>query len=328
MFQVSDHLRIGPAELRRIPEDLEARPYERFSLTGLSPTIGAQVDGVSLRTLDDATFAELHRALLEWKVLLLRDQDLDRDAQRDLARRWGPIEQHPFFRHVQPGQEDADVVTLAKDAANVGTENEWHADLTWHAEPSFGAVLRAVDVPPLGGDTLWADAAAAYDGLAEDVRAHVDRLVAEHDWRQTFGAAMDPELVESLGEQFPPVRHPVVRVHPETGRRTLFVNPFFTQRILGLDHEESEALLALLYRQFTRPEYQCRFRWEPGSVAIWDNRATQHYAASDYAPQRRVMERVSIAGDRPVGIDQARPGAQARRSDWHEHSTTIDGGPR
>ena len=167
--------------------------------------------------------------------------------------------------------------------------------------PSFGAVLRAVEVPPIGGDTLWADAAAAYDGLPDDVRSRIDLLDAEHDWRQTFGVAMDPELVESLCAQFPPARHPVVRVHPETGRRTLFVNPFFTQRIVGLDHDGSEELLALLYRQFTRPEYQCRFRWEPGSVAIWDNRATQHYAASDYAPQRRVMDRVSIAGDRPVG---------------------------
>ena len=328
MFEVSDHLRIGPARLRRLPEGVEPRPYELFGLTGLSPTIGAAIDGICLRDLDDATFAELHRALLEWKVLFLRDQDLDRDAQRDLARRWGPIEQHPFFRHVQPGQEDVDVVTLAKDAANVGTENEWHADLTWHATPSFGAVLRAVEVPPIGGDTLWADAAAAYDGLPDEVRSRIDLLGAEHDWRQTFGMAMDPELVESLGEQFPPARHPVVRVHPETGRRTLFVNPYFTQRVAGLDHDASEELLALLYRQFTRPEYQCRFRWEPGSVAIWDNRATQHYAASDYAPQRRVMDRVSIAGDRPVGDCDVHVDTLPERPPLIEHPTTTDGGPR
>ncbi len=294
----------------------------------MSPTIGAEIDGISLRSLDDATFAELHRALLEWKVLFLRDQDLDRDAQRDLARRWGPIEQHPFFHHVQPGQDDVDVVTLAKDATNVGTENEWHADLTWHAAPSFGAVLRAVEVPPIGGDTLWADAAAAYDGLPDEVRSRIDLLDAEHDWRPTFGAAMDPELVESLCEQFPPARHPVVRVHPETGRRTLFVNPFFTQRIVGLDHDGSEELLALLYRQFTRPEYQCRFRWEPGSVAIWDNRSTQHYAASDYAPQHRVMDRVSIAGDRPVGNYGVQVDPLHERPPLTEHPTTTDGGPR
>lgn len=317
MFSVNDHLRIGPVQLRRLPEGAVEPPYRRLELSPLSPTIGAEVHGVSLRRLDDETFAELHRALLGWKVLFFRAQDLDREAQRDLALRWGELEEHPFFRHVQPGQEEADVVTLAKDATTVGTENEWHADLTWYDRPSFGAVLRAVEVPPLGGDTLWADAASAYDGLPAEVRERIDPLVAVHDWRQTFGLAMEPALVAELAQRFPPVRHPVVRVHPETGRRTLFVNPFFTQHVVGLGHDESEALLTLLYRQFTRPEYQCRFRWEPGSVAVWDNRATQHYAASDYAPRRRVMDRVSIAGDVPVGVGTG-PGQE----------TSVQGGPR
>jgi len=193
-------------------------------------------------------------------------------------------------------------VTLAKDADNGGVENEWHADITWHATPSFGAVLRAVEVPELGGDTLWADAGAAYDGLPAAVRERIDHLTAVHDWRSSFGLAMPPEAVEELSPQFPAVEHPVVRVHPETGRRTLFVNPIFTQHVVGLEPDESEALLAVLFRQMTRAEYQCRFSWTPGAVAFWDNRATQHYASSDYFPRRRVMDRISIVGDRPAGI--------------------------
>lgn len=297
-------LDVGPRIASRLPDGTEPRPYERFAVRALSPTIGAEIDGVDLGgTIDDDLHAELRRALLEWKVLFFRDQDITRDQHRAFAERWGELEQHPFYRYVHPDdQSAADVVTLAKDAVSGGVENEWHADITWHEHPSFGAVLRAIEVPDLGGDTLWADAGAAYDGLPDDVRARVDGLVAVHDWTTTFGLAMPPDDVAALSTRFPPVEHPVVRVHPETGRRTLFVNPIFTQHIVGLDPTESDALLDVLFRQMTRAEYQCRFRWTPGAVAFWDNRATQHYASSDYWPARRVMDRISIAGDRPVGI--------------------------
>lgn len=293
---------VGPRVAARVPEGFSTAPYERLALAPLGPTIGAEVSGVDLGApVDDELHAELHRALLEWKVLFFRDQDITRAQQRDFALRWGTLERHPFYRFVHPGQDDLDVVTLAKDAMAAGVENEWHTDITWHEAPSFGAVLRAVEVPELGGDTLWADVGAAYDGLPRAVRDRIDGLTAIHDWRHTFGLAMPAEAVEELSPQFPPVAHPVVRVHPETGRRTLFVNPIFTTGIVELDPAEGDALLGQLYRQVTRAEYQCRFRWTPGSVAFWDNRATQHYAASDYHPQRRVMDRISIAGDRPVG---------------------------
>ncbi len=302
MFTVDQHLRIGPAPTRRTPEDFELRPYERLSLAPLSPTIGAEVSGYSLdQPLDDTTRAELHQALLEWKVLFFRDQDITRDQQRDFALGWGELEQHPFYAYVQPDQNDEDVVRLAKDAANSGTENEWHTDVTWSLRPSYGAVLRAVEVPELGGDTLFADAGAAYDDLPDELKERIDDLVAVHDWRRTFGLAMPDEDRERLAQVFPAIEHPVVRLHPETGRRTLFVNAFFTSHVLGLSDAESHELLAMLYRQFTRPEFQCRFRWRPGSVAFWDNRAVQHYASSDYAPQRRVMDRISVAGDVPFG---------------------------
>ena len=302
MFTVNDHLRIGASAAPRVPPGFELRPYERISLDPLSPTIGAVVEGVDLDRVDDVQHAELHQALLEWKVLFFRDQDVTRDEQRDFALSWGELERHPFYAFVQPDQPHDDVVRLAKDAMSSGVENVWHADLTWHSRPSFGAVLRAVEVPDVGGDTLWADAGAAYDELPDELKERIDGLDAVHDWRTTFGLTMPAEERERLSEQFPLVQHPVVRVHPETGRRTLFVNAIFTSHIAEVDEVESEAILTALYAQMHRPEFQCRFRWRPGSVAFWDNRATQHYASSDYAPATRIMERISIAGDVPVGV--------------------------
>jgi len=293
----------GPRVAKRVPDDWEDKPYDRFAVTPLAPTIGAEIGGVDLRDVDDELFAEIHRALLEWKVVFFRDQALDRHQHAVFAARFGALENHPFFKHMKstPGQpeDDPEVVRFAKNAATPGYENVWHTDVTWSATPSMGAVLRAVELPPVGGDTLWADMGAAYDGLPEEVRERIDGLRAEHDWIHAFGASMGPEMSERLRPDFPPAIHPVVRTHPETGRRTLFVNRSFTRWIVGMDRDESDLLLDTLYQQANFPEYQCRFRWTPGAVAIWDNRATQHYAASDYHPQVRIMERVSIAGDVP-----------------------------
>lgn len=297
-------LDVGPRVAARNPEGHVAAPYDRFGLRPLTPTIGAVVDGVDLgSSMDDDLLGDLRRALLEWKVLFFEGQEITRDQQRTFALRWGDVERHPFFSYVQPGQTEVDVVTLAKDAVTAGFENEWHTDLTWHRTPSFGALLRAVEVPEVGGDTLWADAAAAYDLLPESLRERIDGLTAIHDWRTSFGLGMPGEAVAALAETFPPQEHPVVRIHPETGRRTLFVNRIFTQRIVGLGEAESDALLTRLVAQYDRPEVQCRFRWRVGSVAFWDNRATLHYAANDYFPNRRTMERISIAGDVPVGTE-------------------------
>ncbi len=300
---------VGPRVAARVAPGFDDRPYEGFTLHPVSPTIGAEVEGVDLdKAVDDHLFAELQRALLEYKVLFFRDQELTRDRQRAFAQRWGTLEHHPFFPFVYPGQDDADVARLAKDDRYAGAENEWHADVTWRPDPSKGAVLRAVEVPPVGGDTLWADAAAAHDGLPEDLQNRIATMTAVHDWRHTFGLAMTPEEREPFEARFPPVEHPIVRVHPETGRKTLFVNRIFTTHIVGLDRAESDALLDRLTGEIARPEYQCRFRWRPGSVAWWDNRSTQHYASSDYWPQRRVMDRISVAGECPVGAPTFRRG--------------------
>lgn len=292
----------GPLVPPARPDAVDPAAYTRIAVRPVSPVIGAEVSGLTLGgDLDEATMAELRTALRDWKVLFFRDQAIDRSQHRAFAELWGATEQHPFFKFVQPGQTDVDVVTLAKDMSTAGVENAWHNDNSWHTTPSFAAVLRAVEVPPVGGDTLWADTGAAYDLLPEAVRARVEGLVAEHDWITTFGAGMDRATIDKLRPEFPAVQHPVVRVIPETGRRVLFVNTVFTQRILGLPDHESRELLSILFRHIQRPEFQVRLRWQADTVAMWDNRTCQHYAVSDYFPARRVMDRISIAGDRPVG---------------------------
>ncbi len=292
----------GPRVASRTPAGWPDAPYRRIALRPLTPTIGAEVTGLSLRVpVEDDVFAELHRALLEWKVLFVRDAGLTPERHEELGRRWGPLEAHPFFVHVNEQQADERpmVVRFEKGTDSTGYENGWHSDVSWRAEPSLAALLHAVDVPDVGGDTLWADMAAAYDCLADELKARIEGVAAVHDWWGNFGRAMTSEQRDALRPHFPPVEHPVVRTHPETGRRTLYVNVAFTDHIVGIDRVESDALLELLYRQASFPEYQCRWKWAAGDLAIWDNRATQHYAASDYWPQRRVMERITVAGDRP-----------------------------
>jgi len=287
---------MGPVPLRRRPEGAEPPRDERLEVRPMSPTIGAEVAGIDLAApLDEAMHAELRRALLEWKVLFFRDQHLTVDQHVAFARTWGEIEEHPFLPR---GSADT-VVRFEKGPEVGGYENEWHHDNTWRAAPSMGAVLRAVEVPPVGGDTLFADTAAAYDCLDDELKAKIDGLQATHDWINAFGRNMSDERRAELRAALPTVVHPVVRTHPETGRRGLFVNRVFTTGIVGMELDEAAELLDLLCHQSDRPEYQCRCRWESGMVAFWDNRAVQHYAVSDYWPARRVMERVAIVGDVP-----------------------------
>lgn len=294
----------GPLVARRTTDTFDNRPYTHFSVTPKTPTIGAEISGISLGgNLSESVMEELRRALLEWKVLFFREQNIERSEHRAFAERWGELEQHPFFGYVNPGQTDVDVVTLAKDGMSRAVENNWHNDVTWRENPSFAAILRAVEIPELGGDTLWADTGAAYDVLPADIRERIDHLVAEHDWIDSFGRLMPQEDIDRIRPAFPPVQHPVVRVIPETGRRVLFVNINFTRKIVGVSEAESNELLTLLFRHIQRPEFQVRLKWEPDTIAFWDNRSCQHYAVSDYFPARRVMDRISIIGDRPVGVN-------------------------
>lgn len=291
----------GPRLAARLPEGWRTEPLTRFSLRPVTPLIGAVVDGVNLADpVDVELFTQLNQALLEWKVLFFRDQHITGEQQVAFAANWGPLEVHPFYGPATGTEASRpEVVRLEKDERVSGFENSWHTDVTWRVEPSLGSVLRAIEVPEVGGDTMWADMAAAYDRLTPQMKERLEGLRAVHDWYLSFGLVMDPAERDRLRAEFPPVEHPVVRTHPETGRKTLYVNRIFTQHIVGLEPDESAELLEFLYQQAIFGEYQCRWRWRPGDVAFWDNRATQHYAISDYSPARRVMERITICGDRP-----------------------------
>jgi len=285
--------------LRAERERLAALCFERIQARPVGATIGAEIEGVDLAdpaSLDDAAFREIERAFLEYKVLFFRDQHLTTDEHLAFARRFGELEDHPFLKAADGYSK---VVEFAKDEATVGVENVWHSDVTWRLTPSLGSVLRAIEVPAVGGDTLFCDMYAAYEGLEDRTKERIDGLKAVHDFAHTFGLLMNEEERAASREKFPPAVHPVVRTHPQTGRKALYVNAIFTERIDGMSDADSERLLDHLYRQADVPEYQCRFDWRPDSIAFWDNRAVQHYASSDYDPQNRRMHRVTIVGDRP-----------------------------
>ena len=271
--------------------------WDDFDVELVGATIGGEVSGVDLtRPLPDEVIAELRRALLDYKVLFFRDQPLTPAEHVRFARRFGELEIHPF---IPSNTDQPELVRFAKSADVGGYENGWHHDVTWRACPSMGAVLHAVEVPAAGGDTLFADMYAAYDGLDPELQARLEGMVAVHDYAKTFGHLVPESERDEMRAKYPPVEHPVVRTHPETGRRLLFVNRFFVDHLVGLPADESTALIDGLSHQADTIEYQCRFRWAPHSVAFWDNRAVQHYAVSDYWPDVRVLERASVVGDRP-----------------------------
>ncbi len=275
---------------------------ERLTLLPMTPTIGAEVEGVDLsRPLEARTVAALRHALLDWKVLFFRDQDITTEQHLAFARNFGDLEVHPFAPQ-KPGYPE--VLAITHDANSRGKENTWHSDVTWRLEPSLGSILRALEIPPVGGDTLFADMYAAYEGLSDEVKAKVEGRVAVHDFvnfrKGMRKKGMSEAEIAAFDRQYPKAEHPVIRTHPETGRKAIYVNAGFTQHIVGMDKAESDALLAHLYAQAAIPEYQCRFRWSKNAIAFWDNRASQHYAASDYFPAVRRMERVTVVGDRPV----------------------------
>ena len=290
-------MRPGPREsVRKESEQLAKLSFDRIGVKPLAPTIGAEIEGVDLANLDEKTFAEVKQAWLAYKVVFFRDQQIDAQQQIAFGRRFGDLEEHPFLA----ATEHDKVVRFEKSEEVGGYENLWHSDVSWREVPALGSVLRAIEVPEVGGDTLFTDMIAAYEGLDDEIKERIDGLTASHDFSHSFGRAMSSEELAEKQKEFPAVSHPVVRTHPETGRKILYVNSIFTAHIEGVAEEESTYLLELLGRQAMVPEYQCRFRWQNDSVAFWDNRAVQHYAASDYWPHRRVMERIAIIGDRPV----------------------------
>ena len=271
-----------------------------YPLLHLSPVIGTEVHGINLAAVSDDTINWLTDLLVERKVLFFRDQDISVEEHIAFAAQFGELEVHPFTDNLE---EQPEVIQLHNDRDHPPYINVWHSDVTWREEPSLGSVLRARLVPEVGGDTLFANMEAAYDALDEPTREQIDGLYAIHD-NETFllgmkQAGASDEEAEAKRKEFPPQRHPVVRTHPVSGRKSLYVNRAFTRAIEGMAPETSDALLQRLYLQAWIPDFQCRFRWQAGSLAFWDNRAAQHYAAADYWPAVRTMERVTIKGDKP-----------------------------
>jgi len=290
-------LHFGPR--RHIDETrrrLDALRFEHFEARRASPFLGAEITGLDLaRPLSPLVAKEIETALVEFKVLFFRDQAITAEQHAAFARHFGELEIHPFL----PAGDAPELIRFAKDENVVGVENNWHSDVSWREVPSLGSVLRAHEVPEIGGDTIWTDMEAVYEGLPEDLREEIRELRAVHDFVHTFGLALSEEERAAKRVEFPPASHPVVRTHPVSQRHCLYVNPIFTSHVEGMDREASDALLQRLYAETKVPEYQVRFHWEPNSIAFWDNRSTQHYAVSDYWPAKRVMERLTIIGDRP-----------------------------
>jgi taurine dioxygenase len=272
--------------------------------------IGAELSGVSLAEAarNDDLFGAIRAELLKHKVLFLLDQNLARADHSAFARRFGELEPHPML---DSDPENLGLVQIYKDENSPPDyyENSWHCDATWRDKPPMGAVLHCITCPPVGGDTMWANMAKAYADLPEHIKQTIAGLKARHSIEATFGAKLPEDKRHALKAQYPDAEHPVVRTHPETGEKVLFVSGFATHFTnfhtaenvrYGQDFAPGGAnLLAYLIGRAAIPEYQVRWRWQPGSVAIWDNRCTQHYAVMDYDPCVRQMERAGIIGDRP-----------------------------
>ena len=268
-----------------------------IELEHLAVTIGTVVHGIDLREpLTPSTANYLKALMLERQVLFFRDQDLTVEQHMTVCRNWGELEIIPFLPQL-PGQPE--VLHIKRDADNKPYENVWHSDVTWRTEPSFGSMLRAIEVPALGGDTLFCDMYAAYDGLPSHLKRACEGLQAVHSITVGLGLFTPPDVLYEQSKKFPPATHPVIRTHPETGRKLIYVNRAHTQYIKGMRRDDSNTLLEQLYSRANTPEYQCRFKWQKNSIAFWDNRACQHYAAADYFPQNREMYRVTIVGDKP-----------------------------
>ncbi|WP_420451423.1 TauD/TfdA dioxygenase family protein [Ilumatobacter sp.] len=277
------------------PAGIEVRP--------ISGVHGAEVDGIDLSTdLDDEAVAAIRSAFVEHHVLVFRDQDLSPEQQLAFGRRFGELDTHPFVEGNADHPELLDVVTVPEDRINFG--GGWHTDVTFLDEPDLGSILYAVELPPTGGDTLFADQQAAYDALSPTMRGMLDGLVAVHTagpqyaegGQSTKSAEMSTKNSDLAART---VEHPVVRTHPESGRKGLYVNRAFTTRIRGLARAESDAILEFLLTHATHERFTCRVRWEPGTLTMWDNRSVQHYALHDYAGHRRHMRRITVQGDRP-----------------------------
>ena len=269
----------------------------RLELRKTTPRCGAEVVGLDLsQSFDEDRIDALRRALAEHCVLFFRDQRLTPEQQKAFGRRFGELHLHPAWPRLLEGHPEIMEIYADANSTRIAGE-DWHSDVSCDPEPPLGTILYMLEVPPEGGDTLFASMYAAYDALSTPMKRLLEGMTALHDGETTYRGRYDG-MQEAAS--YPSAEHPVIRTHPVSGRKALFVNRIFTRRILQLEKHESDAVLEMLFRLVETPELQCRFRWQPGSVAFWDNRCAQHHALWDYYPQRRRGLRVTIKGERPV----------------------------
>ena len=275
-----------------------------LTITPISSALGAQISGVDItQPLSVEQRDAIEQALLKHQVLFFREQPLNPQQQAHFAANFGDLHIHPIYPNVP---QQPEVLILDTAVTDVRDNAIWHTDVTFLPTPALGAVLSAKLLPAFGGDTLWASGIAAYEALSAPMQTLLQGLTATHDFTKSFPlerfgtTAEDLARWEEARQKNPPLSHPVIRTHPVSGRKSLFVNDGFTTRINELEPTESQAILKLLFAHATRPEFTIRWRWQESDVAFWDNRLTQHYAVDDYRPQRRVMHRATILGDVPV----------------------------
>jgi taurine dioxygenase len=271
--------------------------YQTIEVRKLTPAIGAEISGVDLsRPLGKQQFQEVHDALMENLVIFFRDQELTHDQHKDFGRRFGELHIHPTSIRTESAHPEILVIKADETSKFVAGE-EWHSDVSCDPEPPMGSILYMKQLPPDGGgNTLFANMYRAFETLSAPIQKLCEGLAAVHDGAQVYGGRFGQTPREG---GFPRNEHPVVRTHPVTGRKALFVNRNFTTRIVGLKKHESDALLDMLYRHSETPEFQCRFVWQPNSIAFWDNRAAMHHAMWDYFPHKRLGYRVTVKGDKP-----------------------------
>jgi taurine dioxygenase len=269
-----------------------------ISITPLTPAIGAEITGIDLsRPISESTFRDLHDALLAHQVIFFRDQDISVVAQKRLGAMFGKLVAHPNDPGLE-GHPEVMIIHADESSKRVAGES-WHSDVSCDAEPPLGSILRIHTLPDTGGDTLFASMYAAFEALSEPMRAFLGTLKAVHDGAPYYRSVNARIGREDGGRSYPKAEHPVIRTHPGSGRKAIFVNEMFTTKVIGLSKAEGDAILHFLFDHVRRPEFQCRFRWAKNSIAFWDNRCVQHMAIWDYWPQARSGYRVTIQGDRP-----------------------------
>lgn len=280
--------------------------YTRIEVSPISGACGAEICGIDLaEPLDNETFSEVHQAFLDNQVIFFREQNISPDQHKAFGKRFGKLNIHPQYEPVPGHPEILPIVKEPTDLDNIG--DTWHSDVTFLEKPPLGSILYALEIPPVGGDTMFANQYLAYESLSDGMRAMLDRLVAVHSSRiltdpataKSRNESRSTKLREDAEAEEMTTEHPLVRTHPETGRKSLFINLPFTIGFKDMTEEESKPLLHFLFEHASRPEFTCRFRWAKGSVAMWDNRCLQHYALNDYQGYRRSMHRVTVDGDRP-----------------------------